>query len=153
MIKELDNLDKATYPTAIKLPCPSCERPEALSIGQVNFRGKLRWFESANCDQCGLGSEADGIGLPPSKIRELLIESDGEWCVILKNVKSSANVLKVLKAAFSIDMKSAIALLRAENNVLFRGTKSESLWLVELLETAKEFPLMEIVEENQRPVG
>lgn len=145
MNKEFES-GKVRYPDAIKLPCPRCGWSEALSIGQMNFRGKLRWFESANCEKCGLRSEADGVGFPPSKIRESLIESDGEWCVIMKDVRSTASVVKVLQAALSLEMKAAIALLRAETNMVFRGTKSESLWLVELLEAAGEFPMMSMVE-------
>lgn len=148
MNKELGEFGKVRYPDAIKLPCPRCGWSAALSIGQMNFRGKLRWLESTNCDKCGLRSEADGVGFPPSNIRKLLIESDGEWYVIMKDVKSTASVVKILQAALSLDMKAAISLLRTETNVVFRGTKSESLWLVELLEAAGEFPMMSMFESR-----
>lgn len=148
MNKELDDSGKVRYPDAIKLPCPRCGWSATLSIGQMSFRGKLRWHESANCDKCGLRSEADGVGFPPSNIRELLINSGGEWCVIMKDVKSTATVVKVLQAALSLDMKAAIALLRTEENVIFRGTKSESLWLVELIEAAGEFPMVSLFESR-----
>lgn len=153
MNKELDEFGKVRYPDAIKLPCPRCGRSAALSIGQMNFRGKLRWHESAHCNKCGLRSEADGVGFPPSNIRQLLIDSDGEWCVIMKDVKSTASVVKVLQAALSLDMKAAIALLRTEKSVIFRGTKSESLWLIELIEAAGEAPIMSMFESRTREPG
>lgn len=150
MNKELDESGKVRYPDAVKLPCPRCGWSAALSIGQMNFRGKLRWFESANCDKCGLRSEADGVGFPLSEIREVLIDSDGEWCVVMKDVKSTASVVKVLQAALSLDMKAAIALLRAETHMVFRGTKSESLWLAELLEAAGESPMLSMLKKGVR---
>jgi hypothetical protein len=150
MNKELNEFGKVRYPEAIKLPCPRCGWSAALRIGQINFRGELRWFESTNCDKCGLRSEADGVGFPPLNIRELLIDNDGEWCVIMKDVKSTASAVKVLQAALSLDIKAAIALLRTETKAVFRGTKSECLWLVELLEAAEEFPIMLMLESQTR---
>lgn len=145
MNSEFDEPGKLQYPGPIALSCPRCGALGALKVGQLNFRGKLRWFESVSCDTCGLRSEADGVGLPPSKIRELLIESDGEWRVAISEIKSKANVVKVLQSALSMDMKAAFALLRTEAKTVFVGTKSESLWLAALLEAAGERPILTTV--------
>lgn len=145
MNKESDSLRSARYPDAIKSPCPRCGNPGALKIGQVNFRGQLRWFESANCDKCGLISEADGLGFPSSKLHEMLIQSNGEWCVAMTKIHSTANVVTVLRSALSLDMKAALALLKTEPRVIFRGTQSESLWLGQLLEEAGESPALQMI--------
>jgi hypothetical protein len=140
MNKESNSLRNVKYPDAIKLSCPRCGNSAALKIGQVNFRGQLRWFESVNCDKCGLRSEVDGVGFPSSKLHEMLIQSDGEWVVAMKEVNSTASVVKVLRSALLLDMKVALALLKTESKVIFRGTRSESLWLGQLLEEAGELP-------------
>ncbi len=64
----------------------------------------------------------------------IIIECDGEWCLVLKDVLSSTNPVTALRSALSLDNKAALALLLV--GVIFRGTRTESLWLGELLEAA-----------------
>ena len=146
MNRESSNLRNVKYPDAIQASCPRCGHPAALKIGQVNFRGQLRWFESVNCDKCGLRSEADGAGFPSSKLHEMLIQSNGEWGVVMMEVRSTASVVTVLRSALSLDIKAALALLKTESKVIFRGTRSESLWLGQLLEEAGESPVLKLLD-------
>jgi hypothetical protein len=146
--RAMGQLSKSQNPDAIKLHCPRCDKADGLRIGQLNFRGQLRWFESVNCDQCGLRSEADGVGFPPSQIREWLIKHNGEWSVMIGNVRSKASTVKVLRAALSLDMKTAAALVESESTIVFKGSKAESLWLVELLEASGDSPILLMTESN-----
>lgn len=144
-----DNLvfsEKLRLQGVVEMPCPRCGCPQSLRIGQVTVRGNLGWFESINCGKCGVASEADGVGFPPPKIRELLIEKNGEWCVKLKDMRSMARVVKVLQAALSLDMKVVIDFLKKEPRIIFKGTNSEAMWLAELLESAGEFPIVALLE-------
>lgn len=144
-----DNLvyfDKLPLQPVVELPCPRCGCPQSLRIGQVTVRGKLRWFESINCRKCGVSSEADGVGFPSPEIRELLIEKNGEWQVTLKNVRSIACVVKVLQAELSLDMRVTIDFLKKESREIFRGTKSEAMWLTGLLESSGEFPVVALLQ-------
>ena len=145
MNKKLNGLINVKYPDAMTSPCPRCGNPAALKFGQTNFRGKLRWFESVNCDNCGLRSEADGTGFPSEKLRSSLIEGDGEWSIVLTEVNSTASVVAVLRSELSLDMKAALELLKTEPRLIFRGTRSESLWLGQLLEEAGESPSLQLI--------
>jgi len=122
-------------------PCPRCGAEAQLRIGQSAFRGELRWYESLNCQQCGLRTEADGIGFPPAEIREQIISSHGHWKLDLPDVKSIAAVARVLREQFSLRTKEALAVLRARDEQgIYKGTNAEVSWLSSLLEKAGEAP-------------
>lgn len=122
----------------IQTSCPRCGHVNALQIGQVSVRQQLRWFESVKCDACGLTSEADGIGFPSLEVRILLLEGLGRWKVVMTGMKSIGNTVKVLRAALSIDLNEAAALAKSSSKIVYEGTKSECLWLMELLGDAGE---------------
>lgn len=117
-------------------PCPRCGALAALVIGQTCHRGTLHWHESTRCDQCGLVSETDGNGLPPSMIREALIRRNGEWVVKLDTDASIVGAARVLQTALALDMKSALSLVRTPSREVFRGTNVEAVWLKAVLEKA-----------------
>ena len=123
-------------------PCPRCGAHAALVIGQTCHGGTLHWHESARCHQCGLVSEADGNGLPPSMIREMLIRRNGEWVVKFSTASSIVGAAKVLKTALALDMNLALSLVRTPSREVFRGTNVEAIWLLAILEKAGLSPLV-----------
>jgi len=142
-----------TQDTAIRIdmdfPCPRCGALAALMIGQTCHRDTLHWHESTHCDECGLVSEADGNGLPPSMIRKALIRRNGEWAVKLGNDASIVGAAKVLQTALALDMKSALSLVRTPSREVFRGTNVEAVWLQAVLKKAGLSPLvLEIAAES-----
>lgn len=130
-----------------KLPeleaCPRCGVSNALRVGQSNQSGKLRWYEVINCSSCGLHSEADGVGIAPSEIRNLLIKMHGLWAIRIDDIKSTANILKVLRSSLSLDMKDASSLIKILPGSVYSGTKAEAEWLANLLIKAGEVPTLE----------
>lgn len=125
----------------VLFPCPRCGTEGQLHVGQSVFREELRWYESVSCDQCGLRTEADGIGFPPAGIRERIISMNGHWKLELTNVKSIPTVAKVLREHLSLGAKEVLAILQAQSDGgIYRGTKAEALWLSNLLEKAGEAP-------------
>jgi hypothetical protein len=114
-------------------PCPRCGALDALVIGQTCHRGALCWHESIRCDQCGLVSEADDNGFPPSMIRDALMRRHGEWVVRLGSDASTVGTARVLRAALSLEMKAALSLARTPSRQVFRGTDVEVVWLKAVL--------------------
>ena len=131
------------------LPCPRCGAIGALKIGQLHTHGKLRWFESVRCNQCGLNREADGIGFPPIEMRNFLINNEGLWAIKIDHVKSLINTIKTIKTALSIDMNAASSLIKNNSKIIFSGTKGEALWLIDLLEKCGESPVLLANENNK----
>jgi hypothetical protein len=107
-----------------------------LVIGQTCHLDTLYWDESIRCDHCGLVSEADGHGFPPSMIREALIRRNGEWVVKLGTDASIVGAAKALQTVLALDMKSALSLARTPSREVFRGTDVEAEWLQTVLEKA-----------------
>lgn len=128
-----------------KWACPRCESEDALEIGQLNYRGKLRWYESVNCGNCDLRSETDGVGFPPDEVRERLIALDGLWCVRLDEIKSIAGVVKILRYVFLFEMKEAVLKTKNRPATLYCGTRGEGDLLFELLKELGESPVLEHV--------
>ncbi|NLR74183.1 hypothetical protein [Leeia aquatica] len=126
--------------------CPQCGCENALNAGQLNHRGKLRWYETVNCTNCGLRSEADGGGIPPVDIRQKIIDYDGLWRVNVLQVISKKEILKVIRKALSIDMKEASRLAKDLPGNLYVGTKEEAIWIADLLIKVGESPNVGRVE-------
>jgi hypothetical protein len=124
------------------LPCPRCGSPEQLRIAQTVFRSVLRWHESLDCRHCGLRTEAHGVGLPSVDVRGWLLSLGGEWSVVMEKVKSTRSVAGVLQKHLSLGTQSIADLLRAGGgNEIYRGTKVEVLWLIDLLKAVGEEPM------------
>ena len=125
-----------------KWPCPRCSARDALEVGQANYQGTLRWYESVKCHNCGLRSEADGEGFPPEEFRDRLLQNSGRWEVRLDPVKSPATVAKVVRTALSLSMQDAAQLLKQLPGSVYVGTEVEAAWLAEQLAKAGESPMI-----------
>jgi hypothetical protein len=51
-------------------------------------------------------------------------------------------MVKVLQTALGLDMKAALALVRTQSKDVFRGSSSEAVWLVGLLEATGISPVV-----------
>lgn len=125
--------------------CPRCGTANALHLGQSSRHGKLRWYETVNCEQCGLHSEADGTGVPPEEIRKRIIEVTGLWRVNVVEVKSSASLVRVMRDALGLEMKDAARIAKGLPGIVYSGTRGEGDWLVELIEKAGEHAVLQNV--------
>jgi predicted RNA-binding Zn-ribbon protein involved in translation (DUF1610 family) len=125
--------------SAALFPCPRCGNEGQLRIGQSAFRSQLRWYESVDCNKCGLRTEADGVGFPSVDVRERILSATGYWKLTLTTLKSIPAVAKALREHLSLDAKEALPVLKAGGDV-YRGTKAEVLWLADFLKDAGENP-------------
>lgn len=121
-------------------PCPDCGLSDQLRVGQSGFGGKLLWGEYICCVQCGLTTEASGVGFPPEEIREKMLAVNGQWVVFLDQVKSSAIAAKVIMKSLDVEPKQAFWALRNSLEGVYRGTQVEALWLADKLTECEEEP-------------
>lgn len=124
----------------VKYPCPSCDCPDQMRISQSGFSGDLRWSESVNCIQCGLTTEADGLGFPSEEIREKMLSVNGRWKVFLDEVKSSSAASRVIMKLLAAQPKKALEILRNSVDGVYVGTRVEALWFAEKFKEVGESP-------------
>lgn len=127
---------------ALLMPCPRCGSPEQLRIAQSVFHSLLVWNESLDCERCGLRTEADGTGLPPMEIRDRMLSIDGEWSVVMKEARSTRSVAEILRKHLSLGPQNIVDLLRNQSEMeIYRGTRVEAYWLIDLLKAIGEEPM------------
>ena len=127
-------------PASIERSCPDCGTACALRIGEAHIRGQLKWFESVNCEVCGLRTEADGAGIAPAYIRDELMKLQGTWCLQLVPVTSKVHAAQVLRESLGLDIGSSLQAVRSADGCVYSGTKTECLWLSERLAQIGETP-------------
>jgi hypothetical protein len=123
--------------------CPRCGAEDALRIGQLSYRGSLRWYESVSCAVCGLQREADGVGFPPDEIRQRIADSSGLWEVRLLELSSKAMAAKVIRDALSMKVRDALEVFSKQSGIVYVGTFEEANWIAGLLSEAGESPSVE----------
>lgn len=70
----------------IKIKCECGNEIDGI-VGQVLYENELRWYMSYNCEKCGRVVELDDNDKTPEEIRDVIIKEEGEWKIILKNLK------------------------------------------------------------------
>jgi hypothetical protein len=130
-----------TADSDVLFPCPRCGEEGQVAVGQSIFHDELLWYESNNCIQCGLRTEADGKGFPPKAMREKILLKNGRWKLMLLSVRSVPVVTKILKDHLSLSTKEALGVLRSRNDgQIYEGTNVEVLWLCNQLRKSGENP-------------
>lgn len=124
----------------VSYPCPDCGFSDQLRVAQSGFGGKLRWGEYICCVQCGLTTEASGVGFPPEEIRKKMLAVNGRWVVFLDQAKSYAIAAKVVMKSLDVEPKQALATIRNSSEGIYRGTQVEALWLADKLKECGEGP-------------
>ena len=128
---------------SIFLECPRCGTTGALRIGQSVHRGKLRWYETVNCANCGLRSEADGLGFPAENIRLKIIEKAGLWQVAMGTPAMLPSFVKTIRDALGMESLDAMRVAKSLPGPVYAGTHSEVQWLGALLSDTGESPQIE----------
>ncbi|WP_152428710.1 hypothetical protein [Vibrio azureus] len=106
------------------LSCPDCSKQACVKLGQVDRRNNLAWFRSWNCENCGLRIEEDGDETP-NKIREILINEEGAWALILSEVSKKASAFKILRDVIGLSLQDVARLRKDKSGCVFIGTKEE----------------------------
>jgi predicted RNA-binding Zn-ribbon protein involved in translation (DUF1610 family) len=140
MLRADERVERLIKSSEVSYPCPDCGLADQLRVGQSGFDGRLRWGEYTCCVQCGLTTEASGVGFPPEEIREKMIAVNGQWVVFLDQVKSSAITTKVIMKSLDVESKQALGALRNPMEGVYRGTQVEALWLADKLKDCGEEP-------------
>jgi hypothetical protein len=129
--KQVMNQDK------VKDTCDSCEHEIDVEIAQTIINGNLRWYKSYSCPFCGSTVEQDGEGYPPDEFRDKILESEGEWTLLLNTMNSEkARIMKVLRNTLNLSVAQVNQMLKQSPNSSITGTKIEMLWIKEKLNYA-----------------
>lgn len=116
----------------IKRNCTNCSAEIISDIGQnVTPNGSLRWYEAYHCPNCNADLEFDDIGIPPDYIRNLILESEGEWTLVVKSLDKSKkfDFTKVLRNLFNYSLQDAIKILSKIPGIIYQGTQAEVQWI------------------------
>jgi len=115
---------------AITMTCPDCSAPTSLGVGQSFVPGHLVWYESFHCNACGRATEADGDGVPPTTIRDAIINSEGYWGLHVDLVgPERLSVCKILRCDLNSDICDVPAMKNRLPGIVFGGTRAEMDWL------------------------
>lgn len=114
----------------IRVPAEECLHGGIARVGETVVSGRLRWYRSTSCPDCG-NVEEDGIGMPPEEVRKLILNEGGHWDVVAQEANGAA-AIKVVKGALNLSNVEAVEQLRSFP-IVFRGTLTEAEWLREKL--------------------
>lgn len=120
-----------------------------LKVEQSVRHGKLRWYETVNCSNCGLRSEADGLGFPPQSIRLKLIEKAGLWRVMMGASVSPPTLAKTIRDALALEPAESLRIAKSLPGAVYAGTEYEARWLAALLAESGELAQVERVTNFQ----
>lgn len=118
--------------------CPDCGEPITLDIYyQTPMHLELRWSESYRCLNCHSAMEADGVGFLDESIRQLMLEKEGTWKLVidigeLNNKVNKIRAFKNLRQSLNLSLKD-ISILQNTFPNLIVGTKTEMEWLKAIL--------------------
>jgi hypothetical protein len=125
-------------PWQVEFPdiCAQCwSAVDAVLAQRVLPGDRLTWSRSINCGVCGAATEEDGDGVPPEGIRELFLEENGTWHVLLRKSSEKVPAIAMLRKMFELDMRAAARLLRSSSLELWLGTEGECVWLSKRLQS------------------
>ena len=108
-------------------------------------RYRLDWWRSTWCDQCDITKEEEGSGLPPENYRQVLLHMDGVWALVINDYSERVLAMKVVRQTMNLSMKRAQEALGSRDPEVFRGTKTEIQWLVDLLRNEGVFSARAVV--------
>jgi hypothetical protein len=115
--------------------CPQCwSAVDAVLAQRVLDGDRLTWSKSVTCAACGASTEEDGYGVPPAGIKELFLEKDGVWHVLVCKPSDKVSAVAMLRKLFELDIKTAGVLLRSSSMELWLGTQGECVWLSKRLQ-------------------
>lgn len=110
-------------------PCPSCGTTTAVRVRQaVLWDDRLVWLWSIACTACGYTLEADDGGVPPQGLRDVILEQEGTWEVVVTDESKRIGVALALEEALSLSGPEALRIAKAVPGVVFTGTHAEAEW-------------------------
>lgn len=122
-----------TMSQEVRVPVEECAHGGIARIGQTVVSGRLRWYRSTSCSDCG-NVEEDGVGFPPDEVRAPLLKDGGHWEVVAQE-SGGAAAIKVVKEILGLSKAEAAARLR-RFPIVFQGTLTEAEWVKEQLSAA-----------------
>lgn len=122
-----------------KIACSKCGRICDYEFSDHCNLGKLQWYASLRCLNCGNAVEIDGDGGLPDDLRQLVLIQDGRWRAYLGGPGvASVEFRLALRRVFDLSLREAIARARGFPGVLAVGTKSEAECLARQIGDALE---------------
>jgi hypothetical protein len=114
--------------------CSNCGRQTDVRIGQAISGNMLYWNQGSRCDSCNYQLEADGFGFPPEELRQMILQQDGKWDLIIEaSTPGKTRAASFLRAVLNLSIPEAVEIIRTIPGVVFSGTQAEVEWLRGLL--------------------
>ncbi len=89
--------------------------------------GRLVWFASYRCPQCGDALEEDGIGRLPENLREAVLAPDGVWAVALPaGALRATAVINAVRQVLGMSLQEVSELRSTNPEQIGTGTKAEA---------------------------
>jgi hypothetical protein len=106
--------------------CFDCGAAVTVRVGQVADRGRLRWWASRSCPECGKALELDGGGDIPEEARRAILEEQGTWALTVSEEGTNViRVMKVLREALALPLAEVRLLRQRIPDEVITGTAAE----------------------------
>lgn len=110
----------------LKIKC-DCGKIIETSVGDKICDNKLFWFQSYHCNYCGKTVEMDCEGMIPSDIKETIITEQGNYGLIICDIKDRAKTEFLLKKMPQGNLFNFKEFLEKKSEEIIRGTQNEVL--------------------------
>lgn len=119
----------------VSYSCPECRKATQLQVGQSIFGGKLVWYSSYSCTNCGSVVTMDDEGVPPDYIRHEIIKTEGLWHLYIydENTRQRLIAVQQMRSALNIPFSEVGNILKLIPGRVKSGTRAEMEWLKNVL--------------------
>ena len=81
------------------------------------------------CRSCGAAIEEDSAGMPPTWVRETILDQQGIWSIRLIMEADRLRAVSTLRALLGLDLEAAGVLIKGSSSTSWSGTQVECNWL------------------------
>jgi hypothetical protein len=137
-----------TIMAAIEGHCQVCGSAVVVVVGQYADRGRLRWHRGYSCGKCGNKIAEDGIGMPPGVIRRAVLAQEGQWMLVVHELRNRARALSSLRQALRLTIPEIGKLAGQLPGPAATGTKAEVVAILHCLRTEDVAAAVEEVQAD-----
>lgn len=111
--------------------CPNCLENLESTIRHGAINSKMRWSLSFHCSKCGFSQEEDGIGWLPTRLREIILEKEGEFSILFDSKQLAS--IKILKEQLGLANNEVLEFFKKEPYMVKIGTQEEAKFIFSLI--------------------
>lgn len=110
---------KTSAMAKIDYECQRCGSQGLAECYETTIDRRLRWSCSFRCRICDAAVEEDGIGFPPTHVRQAILRDGGRWNVVLTSPSATARVLLILRTLVPSTLKELMVALQPSPRMRF----------------------------------